>query len=174
MHLKEVKEGTNTINNDSKIITKENQGKPNRLDPPKEGNFTSKDEKLNASCASCDCPCDLKKNFESQIPPKKKINGVNISEHWKPPKASGKIITPPERQGVKEKDVIELENDTAPITSKVSEKQKDLIQSGVIVDISSLKGQGLENAENDCKYKILLILVYSYIDYLYCHSKYSL
>ena len=103
-------------------------------------------QNTNTTCASCECPCDLQNNVEYEESSKIKLNKTEDIENLsKSNEGSTSLLTGQSDDITKHKYKVE------EIASGINDESKNLIQSGIVIDISSMKEKSLENADKHCK-----------------------
>ena len=147
--IDEILKGKTTIENINKAG---NDSGLNLSHPFKNSNNTSGPEikKTNTTCASCECPCDLQNNLGYEESSKIKLNKTDdIENRPKSNEGSTSLLTgqSDDKDDIVSKDKYKVEE----IASDINDESKNLIQSGIVIDISSMKEKGLENADKHCK-----------------------
>ena len=107
-------------------------------------------QKANTTCASCECPCDLPNNLGYEDLSKIELNKTDDIEN-RPKSNEGSTSLLTVQSDDKDDIVTKHKYKVEEIASDTNDESKNLIQSGIVIDISSMKEKGLENADKHCK-----------------------
>ena len=104
----------------------------------------------NTSCTSCECPCDLSNSLRDVKSSKSKINKTENTE-VQTKSNEGLTASSTSQSDDKDDTVSKQRYKVEEISADIKDHSKNLIQSGIVIDISSLKEKGLEHADKHCK-----------------------
>jgi len=150
LKVEDIKQSISAVRN---ISHAENKLKSNDSYQTNGGGITSKQEnqELNVSCVSCECPCESSYDLSDQTDFKGELDKQIVSAS--PPKSNDDTnLSLTSKSDIQDKKDIKPKNPDEDFRPDAENESDNLIQSGIVIDISSIKEQGLEQADKACKY----------------------
>lgn len=145
------------------ITQSEIKSKSNDSYQSNDGSISSKHEnqELNVLCVSCECPCNLSDDLPEQAASKSEPNKQIVSGIHNNSRDDTNLSFSSQSE-TQDKKVTNTKIQAEDNKTNAEKESDNLIQSGIVVDISSIKEQGLEHADKVCKYILCGILIFSF------------